>query len=156
MATLSVPDTTDFSLQDVCDVILGSQDDLVECFAEASANYFNPAYEGSKNSLLNFRDYGIHNSFILTANPSSLEWQSGDNRVIKITDITITPDVTFSAILTGVNAAQFTILLVDNVTNKISLRNNGVNVTGLDWVASLDISAPDYPDEDVKLKQFST
>jgi hypothetical protein len=153
---LSVPDTTDFSLQDVCDVIIGSQDDLVECFAEASANYFNPAYEGSKNSLLNFRDYGIHNSLILTANPNSLEWQSGDSRVIKITDITITPDVTFSAIITGASAAQFTLLIVDNVNNEISLRNNGVNNTGLDWNASLDISASGYPDEDVKLKQLTS
>ncbi len=38
-------------------------DDLVDCFSDAIASYFNPAYEGNKDQLLNFRDYGSQNAF---------------------------------------------------------------------------------------------
>ena len=58
----SVPNTTTFSLQNVVDVVNPTTDDLVDCFSDANATYFNATYEGSKNSLLNFRDYGPHNS----------------------------------------------------------------------------------------------
>jgi hypothetical protein len=53
-----VPDTTTFSLQDVVDVIPGTQTSLQECFDEAIEYFFDPAYAGSKTSLLNFRNYG--------------------------------------------------------------------------------------------------
>jgi hypothetical protein len=52
-----VPDTTNFSLQDVCDVIHPSSNTLATCFAEANSGLFDPSYEGDKNSLLNFRNY---------------------------------------------------------------------------------------------------
>ena len=51
----SVPNTATFSLTDV-NVVLG-QTNLVSCLAVAVDWCFNPAYKGSKNSLLNFRDY---------------------------------------------------------------------------------------------------
>jgi hypothetical protein len=57
-----VPNTTTFTLQDVVDEVNPTTDDLQDCFSDAIADYFNPTYEGSKNSLLNFRDYGSHNS----------------------------------------------------------------------------------------------
>ena len=54
-----VPDTTTFSLRDVCDVVQPSGGDtLVDCFNEAVSGLFDANYSGSKNSLLNFRNYG--------------------------------------------------------------------------------------------------
>ena len=60
-----VPNTTTFSLQDVKDELNSSSNDLVSFFAEANANGFDPAYEGSKNSLLNFRNYSHYNGYTL-------------------------------------------------------------------------------------------
>jgi len=51
----SVPDTDNFSLQDVVDP---SSDNLTECFADAVPQYFDPDYVGSKDRLSNFRNYG--------------------------------------------------------------------------------------------------
>ena len=51
----SVPNTTTFTLQDVLNVTGGS--DLVAAFANSTDSYFDPAYKGSKNNLLNFRNY---------------------------------------------------------------------------------------------------
>ena len=53
-----VPDTTTFSLRDVCDVVVPTTNDLVDCFADAESAKFDANYSGSKNSLLNFRNYG--------------------------------------------------------------------------------------------------
>jgi hypothetical protein len=55
---MAVPNTTTFSLEDVrTEIGLGATTGLVECFASANAGGFDPAYEGSKNNLLNFRNY---------------------------------------------------------------------------------------------------
>lgn len=53
-----VPDTNTFSLQDVVDVLPGSQNSLQDCFDDAIDDFFDPTYKGSKNSLYNFRNYG--------------------------------------------------------------------------------------------------
>lgn len=66
---MAVPDTTTFTLQDVVDEINPTTNDLVSCFTDANAANFDPTYEGSKNSLLNFRNYQdviIITSFIVT------------------------------------------------------------------------------------------
>ncbi len=52
---MAVPNTNTFSLQDVVDEINPTTDDLVDCFADAVASKFDPAYSGSKDNLLNFR-----------------------------------------------------------------------------------------------------
>ncbi len=54
---MAVPNTNTFSLQDVVDEINPTTDDLVDCFADAVASKFDPAYSGSKDNLLNFRNY---------------------------------------------------------------------------------------------------
>lgn len=54
---MAVPNTTTFTLQDVETEIAGAQTSLAGCFAAANAGGFDPAYEGSKTSLLNFRNY---------------------------------------------------------------------------------------------------
>jgi hypothetical protein len=51
----SIPNTTNFSLQDVKNVV--HQNDLASCLIYAVDAYFDPAYKGSKNNLLNFRNY---------------------------------------------------------------------------------------------------
>lgn len=54
---MPVPNTTTFNLQNVVDEITGTQTSLSACFTDAASSGFNPLYEGSKNNLLNFRDY---------------------------------------------------------------------------------------------------
>lgn len=55
---MSVPNTNTFSLTDVGNEIgLASPYSLLDCFNNAIAGGFDPAYEGSKNSLYNFRNY---------------------------------------------------------------------------------------------------
>ena len=58
---MGVPNTTTFTLQNVVDEI-DNDDNLVGCFNDANANYFDPSYEGSQNQLLNFRNYGSQNA----------------------------------------------------------------------------------------------
>lgn len=62
---MSVPNTTTFSMQEVANEI-GAGDNLVELFSLANDDGFDPAYEGSKNSLLNFRNYTHDVGFIIT------------------------------------------------------------------------------------------
>ena len=55
---MAVPDTTTFSLDDVVTEVNPTTDDLVDCFADATAACFDSSYSGTKNQLLNFRNYG--------------------------------------------------------------------------------------------------
>ena len=55
---MGVPNTSTFSLQDVVDEVNPTTDDLVDCFADAVASSFDSTYSGSKDNLLNFRNYG--------------------------------------------------------------------------------------------------
>ncbi|QQV89714.1 hypothetical protein Calle1_16 [Cellulophaga phage Calle_1] len=55
---MSVPNTTTFDLKDVTTELgLSSNSSLQECFSVSSANGFDSSYAGSKNGLLNFRNY---------------------------------------------------------------------------------------------------
>jgi len=70
---MAVPDTDTFSLQDVSDEfskIDPQPVDLERCFTNATASQFDPAYEGSKDRLSNFRNYNGAN--ILTSFSSTL------------------------------------------------------------------------------------
>mgnify|MGYP003631900922 CR=1 FL=1 len=67
---MAVPDTTTFELQDVVDEVNPTTDDLVDCFADANASYFDSTYEGSKNQLLNFRNYGATSRTMFTIDNS--------------------------------------------------------------------------------------
>jgi hypothetical protein len=55
---MAVPDTNTFTLQDVVTEVNPTTDDLTDCFADAVAGSFDAAYEGSKDRLSNFRNYG--------------------------------------------------------------------------------------------------
>jgi hypothetical protein len=56
-----VPDTNTFNLIDVYNSVHGhapdTTGDLVSCFQNSVDAFFDPNYKGSKNSLLNFRNY---------------------------------------------------------------------------------------------------
>lgn len=51
-----VPDTNNFSLQDVVNVVGGNS--LQDCFDNSVDAFFDPDYKGSKDSLYCFRNYG--------------------------------------------------------------------------------------------------
>lgn len=65
---MAVPDTTTFTLQDVVNEVNPTTDDLVDCFADANASDFDVVYEGSKDELLNFRNYNgtVEGEFFLS------------------------------------------------------------------------------------------
>ena len=66
------------------DEVNPTTDDLVDCFADAVASKFDPAYSGSKTQLLNFRNYGaeplplftIDNSYSYIDSFSACAWGS--------------------------------------------------------------------------------
>ncbi|AGO48509.1 hypothetical protein Phi18:2_gp60 [Cellulophaga phage phi18:2] len=56
---MAVPNTNTFLLSDVrSELSLPSTTSLVACFSAAVSSRFDPAYSGSKDGLLNFRNYG--------------------------------------------------------------------------------------------------
>ena len=61
---MGVPNTTTFTLQNVLDVVTPTTNDLVDCFADATAAKFDSTYSGDKDELLNFRNYDGVPSFL--------------------------------------------------------------------------------------------
>jgi hypothetical protein len=96
---MGVPNTTTFTLQNVVDEI-DNDDNLVGCFNDANANYFDPSYEGSQNQLLNFRNYGSQNAltqftgssgqndikFICTQSITTNYWHNGSATYPQVND----------------------------------------------------------------------
>jgi hypothetical protein len=64
-----VPNTGSFTLQDVVNVVGGTS--LTAAFANAVDAQFDPTYKGSKNNLLNFRNYDTTRggTYTLNINP---------------------------------------------------------------------------------------
>ena len=88
---MGVPNTTTFTLQNVVDVVNPTTDDLVDSFADAVASKFDSNYEGSKNQLLNFRNYdgstllqitmstGTGSKDACNENPNTARWTDGSD-----------------------------------------------------------------------------
>ena len=78
---MAVPNNYNFSLQDVVNEIPGGQQSLQECFDEATSAQFDPAYDGSRNSLRNFRNYG---AFVetLTISPTTSNVNPGSHTIL--------------------------------------------------------------------------
>ena len=101
---MGVPNTTTFELQDVVDEVNPTTDDLVDCFNDATASYFDSTYEGSKNQLLNFRNYGSGNAltqfsgsagqmgikFICTQTIATNYWHNGSGTLPAVGDTVYT------------------------------------------------------------------
>ena len=66
-----VPNTATFSLQDVVNVVGGTS--LSAAFTNALDAKFDPTYKGSKNNLLNFRNYDTARgtTYTLSISPTS-------------------------------------------------------------------------------------
>ena len=100
---MGVPNTTTFTLQNVVDEI-DNDDNLVGCFNDAIASYFDSSYEGSKNQLLNFRNYGSGNAlspfqgsfgqtdpkFLCSQSINTNYWHNGSGSTPTIGDIVYT------------------------------------------------------------------
>jgi len=69
---MGVPNTSTFSLQDVVNTVNPTTDDLVDSFADAVARKFDSSYSGSKDTLLNFRNYDSSSltAFTCSGNPT--------------------------------------------------------------------------------------
>ena len=63
-ANTTVPNTTTFTLQNVVAAVNPTTDDLNDCFNDADSAQFDPAYQGSKDRLYNFRNYGNQSTAI--------------------------------------------------------------------------------------------
>lgn len=75
---MSVPNTNSFSLQDVRDELgLGATTSLTACFAAADDGLFDINYVGSKNGLLNFRNYGLDPLSVYILNIKTRSWNIG-------------------------------------------------------------------------------
>lgn len=139
---MAVPNTTTFNLINVIDAITGSQDDLVECFAESTPTAFNPAYSGSKNSLLNFRDYN-ETVYVLSISPSfhyatgeassftiaistALSWSSSDSAIW----ISRSPS-------TGTGNGTMTVSLSENATGGPRSGTVTITVTGQSEICTI-------------------
>ena len=111
---MGVPDTTTFTLQNVVDEI-DNDDNLVGCFNDANANYFDSSYEGSKNQLLNFRNYGSQNAltsfsgssgqndfkFLCSQTTGTSYWHNGSALVPVVGDIVYTNATGTTAFTSG-------------------------------------------------------
>ena len=81
----TIPDTTDFTLQDVVNLLNPGLQTLQGCFAAADPLLFDPAYEGNKDRLLNFRNYGGHEYLDPPSTPTGLSGEQVPTRRAKFT-----------------------------------------------------------------------
>lgn len=66
---VTVPDTDDFSLERVDEVVQPSENSLEQSFIDAEDNRFDPAYQSSEyDSLYCFRNYGLLQEYSVTVN----------------------------------------------------------------------------------------
>lgn len=120
---MAIPNTNTFSLNDVrVELGLGATTDLVACFSAAEEGLFDPTYQGSKNELNDFRNYGAigirvsptgilknasAQSFnvTITTIPAGGSWTSSEAcswlSVSPTSGTTTTPTITLSANGTG-------------------------------------------------------
>lgn len=91
-----VPDTNTFGLQDVVDVVNPTTDDLVDCFADADNELFDPNYKEDETELLEFRNYdGDLQGLLYLIHPDNVSsgsthaWSANDNTFIGTTSVSI-------------------------------------------------------------------
>lgn len=118
-----VPNTTNFTLQDVVNVINPTTPDMVDCVADAIAGYYDATYAANVG-LLKFRNYGYKGGGTLSSNYANLSW-SWDRVACTSGTITITSSGSWTASLsngdvfslaptTGNNGGTITIDLYSN------------------------------------------
>lgn len=127
MAT--VPNNSTFALSDVVAVVGGS--DLVAAFANASAGGFDGTYSGSKNSLLNFRNY---NSVFLKISNNSCRYHY-NQPPYDTNNFTVTHSGTYTYAWSS--GAHFTYSKSGDVFTVTAIGNN---TSGTPWGDSLTIT----------------
>lgn len=116
-----VPDTDNFSLQDVVDVVEPNPETLVQSFNEAVDEGFDPLHEGSKDRLMNFRNYGLVDEEGYNMPSRSFSW--GFN--ISPSDMVVLPEN-----IIGGNSPAGLMLFVGNFTQYIDPNGIVANTTG--------------------------
>jgi hypothetical protein len=148
-----VPDTTTFTLQDVTNEIYGNTNsgkNLVDCFEDAAAAGFDPSYEGSKNSLLNFRNYDlITESFSFTTTENGVISVYPENNVNDHLDLTwvstgsvVSSGSTNTINLTGNTTSTTVTVMVYFRPNQIfgSLSLSSKSITSFDVSSNSDLN----------------
>ena len=146
---MAVPDTTDFTLQDVTTEIHGDTAagrSLDSCFANAIASSFDSLYSGAKDRLSNFRNYSSVNS-VLTIYSTLI---TTDRYGIYVSGSTATQDITVSFTLTAMGGGATGIrVLYDGITiviGSVGATSGGtqtVNSGGDTWYGELYIGGTD-------------
>lgn len=124
MAT-SVPNNTVFSLQDVKNVINVAS--LADMFTYSVDAYFDPAYKGSKNNLLNFRNY---TEPYISCNPTSVVFHYNG---IVYNGSNITTVSYAKGTISSVTWATGTHFSYTNVGDVFTITCNGTNTSGTYW-----------------------
>lgn len=124
---MAVPNTTTFTLVNVCDELslTGSNRNLVQCFASAISGNFDPAYSGAKNNLLNFRNYGASGTISLSQ--SSINLGFSNTPVL----VGVTASAAWTTVITG-SSGFFTISATSGSSgfSSISFTYIGASNTG--------------------------
>jgi hypothetical protein len=128
MAT-SVPNNTVFSLQDVKNVINVAS--LADMFTYSVDAYFDPAYKGSKNNLLNFRNY---TEPYISCNPTSVVFHYNG---IVYNGSNITTVSYAKGTISSVTWATGTHFSYTNVGDVFTITCNGTNTSGTIWTDTL-------------------
>lgn len=138
---MAVPNTTDFSMQDVADFIdpPTSTPTLSQLIGDANnenPSLWDPTHSGSKNSLLNFQNYGgVASNFVITGFTTSdptnaagnngtatISFQGGQSPYTYTVDSTGTPISTTSPVnLTGLSASTtYVVNIYDSNSTQIN------------------------------------
>ena len=138
---MAVPDTNSFTLQDVVDEVNPTTDDLVDCFNDADPAKFDATYEGSKDRLSNFRNYGAApNSLSISPNSQGVGDSAGSF------NLTITTNAAWSYSDDAIWLAPSSSSGVGNAVITISYSANGnvlsrtgtITITTTDGSPTLD------------------
>jgi hypothetical protein len=125
----SVPNNTVFSLQDVKNVI--NVVSLADMFTYSVDAYFDPAYKGSKNNLLNFRNY---TEPFISCSPTSVIFHYNVTVYYNSNICTVSYA---KGTISSVTWATGTHFSKSNVGDVYTITCNGSNTSGTNWTDTL-------------------
>lgn len=114
----SVPDTNNFTLQDVTAVVLTTEPStLIHCYDESNVNYFDPTYNLDPSSLYNFRNYGAIIYKFQTTNDTTSSSGGSDSGILCVsTNIIETGNITPDGSITFMSRLKIKATDQDTVT----------------------------------------
>ena len=141
---MAVPDTTNFSLNDVRNELgLGSTTSLSACFSAAVDSLFDPMHKGSKDRLSNFRNYGAFTTTLSVSPTSRSVSSSSGSFTVTVTSNTqwnISESLKWisTSVTSGTGNGTFTVTYTANILT--STRSGTITVTTNDGSLSATIS----------------